>query len=1001
MSKLYLSVKWPVVLLLVCLSGAVLAQNRTITGKVTSSDDGSALPGVNILEKGTTNGTVTDANGAFSITVGSDATLIFSFVGYLSQEVSAGAQSNLNIILEADVATLSEVVVIGYGEVQKKDVTGAVVSVGVDKFNRGVMTAPQDLLVGKVAGVQVVSNNGAPGAGSMIRIRGGSSMNASNDPLIVIDGFPVDNNTLNGSPNALASLNPADIETFTVLKDASATAIYGSRASAGVIIITTKKGKRGKPSLNYNGQVSLSTPIDYVDVLSGDEIRALAASKVGTLGINQAALDRLGDANTDWQKEIYRNAISHDHNINLSGTAGALPYRVSYGYTDQQGILETTSMNRHSLNVRLSPTFLNDNLKVDASFKGSFTKNNFGEAGAVGAAASFDPTQPVFNGDPRFGGYFAWLDNGGDPNTIAPRNPVAMLDFTDNRSEVYRAIGNLTLDYRFPFLPALRANLNMGFDRSESNGFNNVSTLAPWFDNEGRLTDYTAQNSSKLLDFYLNYTKEFNDHKVDIMGGYSYQAFKRDGTNFTTNADRSAFYDYDLVQTDGPEPDTIPRQFIPNPNYLISFFGRLNYAYKEKLLLTATFRADGSSRFSESERWGLFPALALAWKLNEEAFMEAAPVVSDLKVRAGYGVTGQQDIGTTYPYLPTYQESTPTAQYQFGGQYYNTLRPAAYDAKIKWEEAITYNIGVDFGFANNRLTGAIDYYFRETQDLINRIPIAAGSNFSNYLTTNVGDTEGKGIELTLNGQVIKGDDLNWNVGFNFAYNEVKITRLLKTDDPSYPGDLVGDISGGVGSRIQVHKPGYTPFSFFPFEQVYDENGMPIEGLYVDRIGKGGSVSSDNLNRYPFHSPAPKFLMGLNTQLTYKNFDFSFSGRLSLGNYVYNNGSSGQQYQGLYVSAGNYFNNMRTSIFETEFTTAQYYSSHYIEDASFFKMDNINLGYNFKNLIGERLNGRVSFTVQNAFTITRYSGLDPELGNGIDNNLYPRPRVFLLGISLTY
>jgi TonB-linked SusC/RagA family outer membrane protein len=1001
MSKLYLSVKWPVVLLFVCLSGAVWAQNRTINGKVTSSDDGSALPGVNILEKGTTNGTVTDANGAYSITVGSNSALIFSFVGYLSQEVQAGTQSTIDITLQTDVATLSEIVVIGYGEVQKKDLTGAVVSVSAEKFNRGIMTAPQDLLVGKVAGVQVVSNNGAPGAGSMIRIRGGSSMNASNDPLIVIDGFPVDNNTLNGSPNALASLNPADIETFTILKDASATAIYGSRASAGVILITTKKGKSGKPTLNYNGQVSLSAPIKYVDVMSGEEIRALAASKLGTLGINQAALDRLGDSNTDWQKEIYRNAISHDHNINLSGSAGALPYRVSYGFTDQQGILKTTSMNRHSLNVRLTPVFLDDNLRVDASFKGSFTKNNFGEAGAVGAAASFDPTQPVFNGDQRFGGYFAWLDNSGDPNTIAPRNPVAMLNLTDNRSEVYRAIGNLTLDYRLPFFPALRANLNMGFDRSESEGANNVSTLASWYDNEGRLTDYTAQQSSKLFDFYLNYTKELDKHKVDVMAGYSYQAFKRDGSNLTTNADRSEFFDYDLVEGDGPEPDTIPRQFIPNPNYLISFFGRLNYSYKEKLLLTATFRTDGSSRFAEDNRWGMFPALALAWKLKEEAFMDGAPIVSDLKLRAGYGVTGQQDIGPTYPYLPTYQESTPTAQYQFGNQYYNTLRPAAYDAKIKWEEATTYNVGVDFGFADNRLTGSIDYYFRETKDLINRIPIAAGSNFSNYLTTNVGDTEGKGIELTLNGQVIKSADLNWNVGFNFAYNQVKITKLLKTDDPNYPGDLVGDISGGVGSRIQVHKPGYAPFSFFPFEQVYDESGMPIEGLYVDRSGKGGSVSSDNLNRYPHHSPAPKFLMGLNTQLSYKNFDFSFSGRLSLGNYVYNNGASGTQYQGLYVSAGNFFNNMRTSIYDTEFTTTQYYSSHYVEDASFFKMDNINLGYNFEKIAGDRLKARLSFTVQNAFTITQYDGLDPELGNGIDNNLYPRPRVFLLGISLTY
>lgn len=1023
MTKFYLYVSRYLTVLFILVASLAMAQNRTVTGKVTSADDGSAIPGVNVLEKGTSNGAVTDSNGAFTISVAPNAVLVFSFVGLASQEVNVGNQSVIDVIMASDVTSLSEIVVIGYGTVEKKDLTGSVVAITDKSFNRGVMSSPQDLIVGKVAGVQVVQGSGAPGSAAQIRIRGGSSVNASNDPLIVIDGFPVDNGTnadgtprIAGQANALSTINPNDIESFTVLKDASATAIYGSRASNGVILITTKKGASGKPQLSYNLQVSNSRPIEYIDVLEADEYRDLVRGFQGTMGIDLTAVDRLGAGSTNWQNEIYRNAWSQDHNLSLSGTTKAVPYRISYGFTDQQGILKTTEMKRHSVNLNLSPSFLDDNLKVNASLKGSFQKNNFGDDGAVGSAVAFDPTQSIKNGNTRYGGYYAWtvtpniplpdgssgMNINGNPNTLATSNPLALLQFTDNRSDVKRWIGNLQLDYRFSFLPELRANVNMGFDHSESEGFNNVTKEMSYTNNQGRLTDYTGENDSKLFDLYFNYVKEFGEHKIDATAGYSYQSFQRDGSNFVRNVDETVYTDYELDFSDDTDVDgdTVARQNIPNPNYLVSFFGRVNYSYNSKYLLTATLRYDGSSRFSEDNRWGMFPAVALAWRLKEESFLQDVNVLSDLKFRVGYGITGQQDIGQTYPYLAQYQESTPTAQYQFGGTFYNTLRPSAYDANIKWEETSTLNFGFDFGFFDNKLTGSIDYYSRETKDLINNIPIAAGTNFSNFLTTNVGNVENKGIELTLNYQPIKTSDLTWDIGFNVSHNENEITKLTATDDPNYPGVAVGGISGGVGNFIQINKVGSPANSFYVFQQVYDSNGDPIEGLYVDRSGEGGNVTGNNRNKYTYHSPAPRILMGLNTRLNYKAFDFSFSGRLSIDNYVYNNGASGSHYNGLYVASG-FLNNLRESVKDNNFVNAQYFSDYFVENASFFKMDNISLGYNFDQLLDQKLKARISFTVQNAFTITDYTGLDPEVANGIDNNLYPRPRIFLVGLNLTY
>ncbi len=986
-----------------------MAQTQSVRGKVTSSDDGNPLPGVSILEKGTSKGTVTDSEGNFSIDVRTNSTLVFSFVGYTSQEVLITNQTNLTINLETDIFSLTEVVVVGYGAQEKKDITGSVAALTSKDFNKGIVSSPQDMLIGKIAGVQVTTNDGAPGSGSTIRIRGSGSIQANQEPLIVIDGYPVDANSIGGVSNPLSTINPNDIESYTVLKDASATAIYGLRASNGVIIITTKKGKEGKPQVAYNGNFSISTPMKKVDVLTGDEMRTkaddlLAEGKLS--GFNSVAVERLGDSNTDWQKEIYRAAFTQDHNVSVAGTYKSLPYRVSYGYTDQDGILKTTNFKRNSLNINLTPEFFNGDLKVSVSLKGSNTKQNFGSTGAVGAAVAFDPTQPVQNGSTRWGGYFAWvgsgsepiLDPNGTPITIATSNPVALLMQTDNTSNAYRGLGNVQVDYRLKFFPAIKLTMNAGMDYATSKGHNNSPDNAAftYVNGGGMRTDYTAVNKSRLLDLYANYTKEINDHSIDATLGYSYQNFQRDGSNFSRNGDGSVPIDY---QSDS-EGNPIPRQYIPNPNVLVSFFGRLNYSFKKKYLATLSFRDDASSRFSKANRWVVFPAVGLAWRVNEESFMQNVRNLSEFKIRGSYGITGQQDVSgnNPYPYLATYQLSSSTSQYQFGNGFTNTYRPQPYDANLKWETTAQTDIGVDLGFWNNRFTATIDVYQRKTSDLINSIPIAAGSNFSNFLITNVGNLDNKGIEVTLGVTAVKHDDFEWNIGANFSHNENKVTKLIKTNDPTYLGVATGGI--GLQKNIQNIQIGYPINSFFVFQQVYNSNGMPIEGLYVDRSGNGTDVTANENNKYRFHSPQAKFLLGINSRLNYKRWDFYFSGRLSVGNYVYNNVFAGANYSNLYYSTGN-FNNLPTAVNDTEFYSLQSFSDYYVQNASFFKMDNISLGYNMDQLFSQKLKARISFTAQNAFFITKYKGIDPEVNGGIDNNLYPRARVFMLGINLTY
>ena len=959
--------------------GSVAFAQKTITGKVTDAADKSEMIGVTVSVKGTTKGTQTDLSGNYSIEVpNNQAILVFTFVGKVPKEVAVGSQTVINLSMADDAAILGEVVVIGYGSQKKKDLTGSIVSVTSTDFVKGQITTPEQLVSGKLAGVQITSNSGAPGAGSTIRIRGGSSLNANNDPLIVLDGMPLDNSGISGAANPLNMINPADIETFTVLKDASATAIYGSRASNGVILITTKKGAKGKPKVNFSTQFSSASPRNYVDVLSADEFKALVNSKG-----NSTMKTYLGTANTDWQKQIYQNALTSDNNLSLSGTKGSLPYRISVGYLNQNGILKTSNMGRTSASINLSPTFMDNHLKVDVNLKGSLTNNTFANQGAIGSAVSFDPTQPIYSGSETLGGYFEWLDpSTGKPNTLATLNPLGQLMLRHDVSDVKRSIGNVVLDYKFHFLPELRANLNLGYDIAKGSGSVNVpANVGMAFARGGIDNIYDQHKTNKTLEFYLNYVKDLPslNSKVDVMAGYSYQDFLKDNSNLDKNINGDVFNDI----------------FYKTQNTLVSFYGRANYSMLDKYLLTVTLRKDGSSRFAPENRWGLFPSAAFAWKISEEGFLKNSQALSDLKLRLGYGVTGQQDVLSDYPYLPKYTISQSTAQYQFGSSFYSTLRPEGYDANIKWESTTTMNAGLDWALKTARISGSIDIYNRKTKDLLSVIPVPAGSNLTNRILTNVGNIENKGIEFTINTSPVHTDKFNWDLSFNITRNINTITNLTKVPSPSFPGILVGGISGGVGNTVQIHTVGYPTNTFYVYQQVYNENGLPLEGVYVDK-NQDGVVNTSDLYRYK--SPQPDFYFGVSSQFTMGKWFAGFVTRASIGNYAYNNVNSTA---GTFRTSSNaYLNNAVRDVTVTGFENSQYFSDYYIQNASFFRADNINLGYNLGKL-KNKIDATISANVQNAFVITKYTGLDPEISGGIDNNIYPRPRTFTLGLNLGF
>lgn len=974
-----------------CMLPTALWAQLQVAGVVRDAVTEAPISGVTVAVKGTSRGLFTDDNGAFNLTVaGDNITLVFRYFGYavVEREVSATGAGSLDIRLTPDVQTLGEVVLIGYGTQKKEDLTGSIVSVSSDQFIEGNVATPEQLINGKVAGVQISPNGGAPGSGSRIRIRGGASLNASNDPLIVIDGVPVDNGTINGAANPLSLINPNDIESFTVLKDASATAIYGSRASNGVIIITTKKGKAGQPlRISFRSTLSRADKTRTIDMMDATQFRA-AVDSFGT----PERIELLGDSttNTNWQEAIFRPAYSQDNTLSVSGAIKSVPFRASVGFLNQNGILLNSNMQRTSGSLGLTPSLLDDHLRIDINLKGALVDNRFADQGAIGGALAMDPTKPILSGNDELGGYYEWLDPAtGNPNPLAPRNPVALLELKEDLSNVVRSIGNAQLDYRFHFLPALRANLNLGYDISSSEGSVFIpENVGQSFDRSGQNRTYSQQRTNTTLEFYLNYLKELESisSTIDVMAGYSYQDFIRESEELDIN----------LVT---PVPDTFNNPIpFKTQNTLVSFFGRLNYELRDKYLLTVTLRQDGSSRFSPETRWGLFPSAALAWKLGEEAPIQSLNVFSNLKLRFGYGVTGQQDVLSDYPYLPRYTPSENTAQYQFGGQFVSTLRPEGYDSNIKWEETTTYNVGIDMGFWEDRISASVDYYIKQTSDLLNVIPVSAGSNFANQILTNVGEIENEGIEISANLALVQTEDVSVDIGLNFTYNQNTITKLTQVEDSSFLGLLVGGIAGGVGNTIQVHSVGFPTFSYFVQEQVYDDNGSPIEGEFVDR-NEDGQVTLDD--RYRTFSPNPAYFFGMTGGFRYKQFNASFVLRGNLGQYVYNNVRSDL---GTYRSITNstpFLSNIQVDALESNFQNNQYFSDYYIEKASFVRMDNLVLSYSFDKIGGSKLRATVSAIGQNLFVLSPYTGLDPEVANGVDSNIYPIPRTFSLGVNLTY
>ncbi len=987
------------------------AQDRVVTGKVTDSKDGAPLQSVSVTVKGKTTGTQTAADGSFRISIPAGSnTLVFSSVGYETTEMVVG-NGDLNVSLVATAgANLSEVVVIGYGTQRKRDVTGAVATVGTKDFQKGAIQTPEQLIAGKVAGVQISSNGGAPGAGSRIRIRGGASLNASNDPLIVIDGVPVDGG-VSGSVNALNLINPNDIETFTILKDPSAAAIYGSRGSNGVILITTKKGRRGKIQYNFSSNFFAQTSANKVDVLSADEIRQV----VGTKG-TASDVNKLGTANTDWQDEIFETAFGQDLNLSATGAAldGKLPFRVSGGYLNQDGILRTGNFQRQTLSLNLSPRFLKDALRVDINLKGARTTNKFADEGAIGAAISYDPTQPVKVNSPRFGGFFEYLEpsstigvGGFIPRDLAPRNPVGLLEQRDDRSEVYRSIGNIQFDYSLPWISGLRANLNLGYDIQSGSGTVKINDSAAssyrrfvTADNGsgqqavthyGGVNNQYKQNTRNLLmDFYLNYAKDITSirSRIDVMAGTGYQDFY-----FKT-------FNYADYRYDGSEmPNTTPNFAFSDPQYtMISYYGRLNYTLANKYVLTLNARADGVSKYNPNDRWGFFPSVAFAWNISQEDFLKSSKSVSLLKLRLSHGTTGQQSGIGFYGYIPRYGISNDQAQYQLGNSFFGMYRPSAYDPNLKWETTTNTGAALDFGFANNRITGTVEAFMRKTKDLLSTVPIALGTNFSNQITTNVGNIESKGFEITLNTIPVQNNNFTWEIGGNFTYVKPEITNLLLNPDPNFKGVQIGGLSGGTGNTIQINSIGYQPNTFYVYKQIYDQAGNPIEGLYED-LNRDGLINSEDL--YHYKSSDPTLLLGINSSITYKKWSAGFVLRGSFENYVYNNVYSNLGVRNGIFNPLGWINNGSRNYLTTGFENNQYFSDYYVQNASFVRMDNINIGYDAGQVFNKKATMRITAGVQNAFVITNYEGVDPEISWGIDNNFYPRPRIFSLGLNLNF
>jgi len=1023
---------WLALAAMLVLTLPAFAQKVTVHGTV-SDETGEPLIGATVMEKGTSNGTATDYDGNFELSVNPNATLIVSYLGYDPKEVAVDGRTTVNVAMVQNSTMLQETVVIGYGTVKKSDATGSVDMVTPSEIEAGISTSVQDLLTGASPGVVVTPTGGSPEGGADIRIRGGASLSASNDPLIVLDGVPLA--SVPGA-NPLAMIAPDNIESMTILKDASATAIYGSRASNGVIIITTKKGQSGRPQVNFSATMSVNSARKEWKVLDGNSFAALLNS--GRPGIPTGAADAVNAHvmgvdengnpiyyNTNWQNEIYRTTVSQDYNLSVGGTVGFLPYRVAASYTNNKGILKGSDMERVTVGLNLTPRFFGGLLQVNANVKGYYIRNSYVDESATNDAVQADPTRPLYTWTPSgnlrhqyfYNGYSTDVSNYNVFNTQGVLNPLARIKDQDNKQNSYRSNGNLQIDYALHFLPELHLNLNLGYDVTKTENDIDVAQNSPtaWsnlYKNGAGYHYYSYQlNRNTLLDFYMNYKKEFEAiySNLDVMVGYSWQRFHAHGRNNQNEITTYGFYYPD--KTNGvltPDLDTkemigttyAPWRYWNDGNLqLVSFFGRLNYSLKDTYLLTFTLRDDGTSRFSKDNRWGLFPSVALGWKLINMPFMESArDKMNEFKLRLGWGITGQQDVGGYFDYMANYAISQQGSYYpnMYTGLYTNanTYYPTAYNPNLKWEETTTWNVGVDMGFLNNRINVVLDWYLRNSKDLLSYVTVAPGAATSNMMNQNIGTLRNLGVEGTISAKIFDTQDFNWTSSLNVAWNKNEITKLNATDDPNSFVTTGG--MGATGNTCQIHKVGYPAYSFYLYEQVYDQDGLPIEGAYVDQNGDGQINDSDLIIK---HSRDPKVTMAWNNQFTYKNWDFSFQVRANIGNYVYNNVKAQRSYL-----AGVFANQTLRNLVENDgyyFQSQQYYSDYYLENAGFVRIDNITAGYTWDNLFNNNLRIRLYAAVQNPFVITKYKGLDPEVFSGIDSSVYPRPVTYTLGLVATF
>ncbi len=1020
---------WLALAMVLCLSFPALAQKITVSGTVTDPA-GEPLIGASVLVKGTGNGVATDFDGNYTIQVDANGTLEVTYVGYESQDVAVNGQTTINIVLQENSVMLGEVVAIGYGVVKKSDATGSVAVIKPDEIEAGISTSAQDMLVGASPGVVVTTDGGNPTGGAAIRIRGGASLSASNDPLIVIDGVPMSGDSYAGA-NPLTMISPDNIESMTILKDASATAIYGSRASNGVIIITTKKGQSGAPQVNFTANMHINTARKTWDVMNADEFRKVITEQIGT----ESAIAQLGNANTDWQKEVLRTSISQDYSIGIGGTVGFLPYRVSASYTNNQGILKTSSMDRTTVGFKLTPKFFDGHLSVQANANGAYIKTRQADTGAVGTALTYNPTLPVYSGLNMYNGYTTLVDASGKPLDNSPNNPLSMLESVNNVAEMLNSNGNLQLDYSLHFLPELHLNLNLGYEVSENKTKSTTAQNSPqawrgnYYDGAGTVYNQYDLKRNTVLEFYANYKKDFDAIKsnLDVTAGYSWERRDYQGHNLTTFNTTGYYNSWSDIYADGvytleEDPataDRIGHSYKDQPTYyykgqlnLISFYGRLNYSYDNKYLLTFTLRDDGTSRFSPDTRWGLFPALALGWKINEMDFFEPArDVMNEFKLRLGWGITGQQAVGGYYPYIPVYAQSTSSGVVDYPSpdglnpdgtiNWINPLYPKAYQEDLKWEETTTWNVGLDMAWLNNRITASLDWYLRDTKDLLAYVPVPAGQTTTNFMDRNIGELRNIGIEANIGAKPIVTRDFTWSTGINVAWNKNELTKLTGSneEDQSYYLQAAGNPASENAGALQVHKAGHPAYSFYLLEQVYDQEGNPIPNQYVDQNQDGEINDADLVIR---HSRDPKVTLSWNNTFNYKNWDLGIQLRANIGNYVFNsvlasksNLTTVDRY-GLnnLVKADYYFNDASAN-------SNLVRSDYFLEDASFIRCDNITLGYTWNELLNNNLRLRLFGAVQNPFVITKYKGLDPEVFSGVDNNVYPRPVTFTLGLVATF